>query len=204
MAKSNKNWVDRQAKDPFVKQARGSHYRSRAAYKLAEIDKRDKIFRSAQSVVDIGASPGSWSQFASERIGPQGRIIAVDILPMQPVDKVLFIKGDFTEDEVLQSCIAGLSEAKADLVISDIAPNLSGVRTSDQAHCMYLAELVLAFADDVLKPGGDLLVKLFQGEGTGCYRQELNDRFQKVTVRKPQASRAESREFYVLARGYRV
>ena len=204
MANSNKNWIHRQAKDPFVKQARGSHYRSRAAYKLAEIDKKDKLFRLAQTVVDIGASPGSWSQYASERLGPQGRIIAVDILPMQPVDKVLFIKGDFTEDEVLKTCMAGLSGAKADLVISDIAPNLSGVRTSDQAHCMYLADLVLAFADDVLKPGGDLLVKLFQGAGTGGYRKELNDMFQKVTVRKPQASRAESREFYVLARGYKV
>ncbi len=204
MSKSNKNWVDRQAKDPFAKQARESHYRSRAAYKLAEIDKKDKLFRSVQTVVDIGASPGSWSQYASERVGPQGRIIAVDILPMQPVDKVLFIKGDFTEEEVLQSCIAGLSEAKADLVISDIAPNLSGVRTSDQARCMYLAELVLNFTDDVLKPGGDLLVKLFQGEGIDCYKKELNNRFQKVTVRKPQASRAESREFYVLARGYKV
>lgn len=204
MARSNKSWIDRQAKDVFAKQARSSHYRSRAAYKLSAIDEKDKLFRTVQTVVDIGASPGSWSQYASEQIGPQGKIIAVDILPMQPIAKVRFIKGDFTDDEVVKACIGELSGARADLVISDIAPNLSGVRASDQARSMYLAELVLAFADEVLNKDGDMLVKLFQGEGTDQYKKELTDRFQKVMVRKPQASRDSSREFYILARGYRV
>jgi 23S rRNA (uridine2552-2'-O)-methyltransferase len=204
VVKSNKSWIHRQQKDPYAKQARASHYRSRAAFKLSEIDKKDKLFRNVQTVVDVGASPGSWSQYASEQLGPRGRIIAVDILPMQAIDKVLFIKGDFTEDEVLQACMAGLAGAKVDLVLSDIAPNLSGVRTSDQARSMYLAELVLTFADAVLDQGGDLLVKLFQGQGVDCYKAELNKIFQRVIVRKPQASRDSSREFYVLARGYRV
>ena len=204
MAKSNKSWIHRQEKDPYAKQARASHYRSRAAYKLSEIDKKDKLFRNVQTVVDVGASPGSWSQYASEQLGPQGKIVAVDILPMQPVDKVLFIEGDFTEDEVVQACMSGLNGARADLVLSDIAPNLSGVRSSDQARSMYLAELVLAFSDEVLSLGGDILVKLFQGEGTDQFKKELANRFQKVMVRKPQASRDSSREFYVLARGYQV
>ena len=204
MARSNKSWIQRQEKDPYARQARASHYRSRAAYKLSEIDKRDKLFRKDITVVDIGASPGSWSQYASERVGPQGRIIAVDILPMQAIDNVLFIEGDFTEDAVVEACMTGLNGAKADLVISDIAPNLSGVRSSDQARSMYLAELALAFADDVLKQQGDFLVKLFQGEGIDQYKKELNNSFQKVMVRKPQASRDSSREFYILARGYQV
>ncbi|MBT7952399.1 MAG: RlmE family RNA methyltransferase [Gammaproteobacteria bacterium] len=204
MAKSNKSWLHRQEKDPYAKQARASHYRSRAAYKLSEIDKKDKLFRNVQTVVDVGASPGSWSQYASEQLGPQGKIVAVDILPMEPVDKVLFIEGDFTEDEVVQACMSGLNGARADLVLSDIAPNLSGVRSSDQARSMYLAELVLSFSDEVLSPGGDILVKLFQGEGTDQFKKELANRFQKVMVRKPQASRDSSREFYVLARGYQV
>ena len=204
MARSNKSWIDRQAKDVFTKQARASHYRSRAAYKLSAIDEKDKLFRKVQTVVDIGASPGSWSQYASEQIGPQGRIIAVDILPMQPIDNVRFIKGDFTDEEVVNACTAELSGARADLVLSDIAPNLSGVRASDQARSMYLAELVLDFAAEVLNKDGDFLVKLFQGEGTDQYKKELNERFQKVMVRKPQASRDSSREFYILARGYRV
>jgi 23S rRNA (uridine2552-2'-O)-methyltransferase len=204
MAKSNKSWLHRQEKDPYAKQARASHYRSRAAYKLSEIDKKDKLFRNVQTVVDVGASPGSWSQYVSEQLGPQGKIVAVDILPMQPIDKVLFIEGDFTEDEVVQACMSGLNGARADLVLSDIAPNLSGVRSSDQARSMYLAELVLSFSDEVLSPGGDILVKLFQGEGCDQFKKELANRFQKVMVRKPQASRDSSREFYVLARGYQV
>ncbi len=204
MARSNKSWIHRQEKDPYAKQARESHYRSRAAYKLSEIDKKDGLFHTAKTIVDIGASPGSWSQYASEQVGSQGRIIAVDILPMEPVDKVSFIQGDFTEDEIINACIAGLQGDRADLVISDIAPNLSGVRISDQARSMYLAELALDFADNVLRNGGDFLVKLFQGDGIEQYKRELNNRFQKVMVRKPQASRDSSREFYVLARGFRI
>ncbi|MFT5132795.1 MAG: 23S rRNA (uridine2552-2'-O)-methyltransferase [Gammaproteobacteria bacterium] len=204
MAKSNKTWLQRQEKDIYVKQARGSHYRSRAAFKLSEIDKKDKLFHKGQTVVDIGASPGSWSQYVSEQLGSQGRIVAVDILPMKAVDNVNFIEGDFTDIEVVQTCIRALSGSKADLVISDIAPNLSGVRINDQARSINLAELVLAFADEVLVDGGDILVKLFHGEGTEQYKKELKERFQRVIVRKPQASRTSSREFYILARGFQV
>jgi 23S rRNA (uridine2552-2'-O)-methyltransferase len=204
MVKGNKNWIERRGKDIYAKQARDSHYRSRAVYKLSEIDKKDKLFHKVQTVVDIGASPGSWSQYASEQLGSQGRIVAVDILSMQAIDKVIFIEGDFTHEKVLKACVTGLSSLKADLVISDIAPNLSGVRATDQARGIYLAELVLAFADEVLAPGGDILVKMFQGEGTDQYTRDLKERFQRVMVRKPQASRASSREFYLLARDYQL
>ena len=204
MAKQDKKWLQRQDKDPYVKQARESGYRSRAVYKLSEIDKRDQLFRKAKTVVDIGASPGSWSQYASEQLHSQGRIIAVDILPLEPIKKVEIIQGDFTERQIVESCLQALGADKADLVMSDIAPNLSGVRNADQARIIYLAELVLDFTADVLVGGGDLLIKLFQGEGTEQYQKELKHLFQKVTVRKPKASRSESRELYVLARGYKV
>lgn len=204
MAKGSGSWSQRQAKDLYARQARGSHYRSRAVYKLAEIDRKDRLFHQVRTVVDIGASPGSWSQYASERIPPEGRIVAVDILPMEAVDKVKVIQGDFSDQDVMLACRKALSGSRADLVISDIAPNLSGMRSTDQARSLHLAELVLAFADEVLAGGGDILVKLFQGEGTEQYKKELKLRFQSVIVRKPKASRSESREFYVLGKGYRV
>ncbi len=204
MAKQDKKWLQRQQKDPYVKLARESRYRSRAVYKLSEIDKRDQLFRKAKTVVDIGASPGSWSQYASEQLNSQGRIIAVDILALEPIEKVEIIQGDFTETHIVKACLEALGEDKADLVMSDIAPNLSGVRNADQARIIYLAELVLEFTTDVLTEGGDLLIKLFQGEGTEQYQKELKQLFQKVIVRKPKASRSESRELYVLARGYKV
>jgi 23S rRNA (uridine2552-2'-O)-methyltransferase len=204
MSKGKTSWTNRQEKDPYVKAARDSHYRSRAAFKLSQIDKRDDLFRQAKIVIDVGSSPGSWSQYASEALGSQGRIIAVDILPMQAVDKVTFIEGDFTEDEVIQACMDQLNGAKASLVMSDIAPSLSGIRANDQARSMHLADLVLAFAEDVLQEGGDILVKLFQGDGTEQYKTDLKEKFQRVMIRKPQASRADSREFYILGRGYQV
>ena len=204
MARSRKSWVNRQQKDPYAKAARASHYRSRAAFKLQEIDQRDQLFKKARTVVDVGASPGSWSQYASEKLGSQGHIVAVDILPMQAIEHVSIIEGDFCEDSVIERCISALDGTPADLVMSDIAPNLSGVRSSDQARSLYLAELVLEFAAGVLVEGGDLLIKLFQGEGTDTFQSDLRLKFQKVMVRKPKASRSESREFYVLARGYRL
>ncbi|NKB38322.1 MAG: 23S rRNA methyltransferase [Gammaproteobacteria bacterium] len=204
MAKQDKKWLQRQEKDPYVKQARESSYRSRAVYKLSEIDKRDQLIRKANTVVDIGASPGSWSQYASEKLHSQGRIIAVDLLTMEPIKKVEFIQGDFTEPSIVKACLEALGEEKADLVMSDIAPNLSGVRNTDQARIINMAELVLDFTTDVLIEGGDLLIKLFQGEGMEQYQKELKQLFQKVMVRKPKASRSESRELYVLARGYKV
>ena len=204
MAKRDKNWLQRQQRDTYVKQARESHYRSRAVYKLMEIDKRDRLFIKADTVVDVGSSPGSWSQYAAEKTGSKGRIVAVDILPMTPVKNVEFIHGDFTEESIILACQQALSGSKADLVMSDIAPNLTGVRTTDQARMIHLAELVLSFSREALNEGGDLLIKLFQGEGTDQYQRELKEFFQKLMVRKPKASRAESRELYVLARGYKV
>ena len=204
MAKRSKQWLQAQQRDQYVKQARQSHYRSRAVFKLRQIDQKEKLFHPGQAVIDLGAAPGSWSQYVSERINPQGRLIAVDILAMQALDKVLFIQGDVTEPRVLDACRRELPNTVADLVISDMAPNLTGIRATDQARSMHLAELVYDFSCDVLKPGGNMLIKLFQGEGSDAFKKELMQRFQKVIVKKPKASRAGSREFYVLARGYEV
>ena len=204
MAKSSRRWVQEHARDPYVRQARQSQYRSRAVYKLMEIDKQDHLFHRGQTVIDLGAAPGSWSQFASERVSAQGKVIAVDILPMEPVSDVLFIRGDFTEQQTADECLRCLSGAKVDLVISDMAPNISGIRHTDQARTMYLAELVFEFACTVLKPEGNLLVKVFQGADIEPYRRRLVEVFQRVKHRKPKASRDVSREFYMLAQGYHV
>ncbi len=201
---SKKHWLTRQQKDPYVKQAQQSHYRSRAVYKLIEIDEKDHLFQQGQIVIDLGAAPGSWSQYVSEKIGHQGRLIAVDVLPMDPIDNTLFIKGDFTEQPVVEQCWQAINHDKADLVISDMAPNLSGIRATDQTRSLYLAELSFDLAKNVLRQGGDMLVKLFEGEGTDLYRQGLKEHFGKIIVRKPKASRDDSREFYVLARAFRL
>ena len=202
--KSNKQWLHSQNKDHYVKQARQSHYRSRAVYKLQEIDQKDRLLKPNHCVVDLGSAPGSWSQYASERIVPNGRVIAIDLLPMEPIDQVLFISGDFTDEAVEKECIEHIGEQGADLVISDMAPNLTGIRTTDQSRSMALAELVHVFCHQALKPGGDLLIKMFEGAGTSEYRQLLKEHFVKVMTRKPGASRDNSREFYVLARSYRL
>ena len=204
MSKRSKAWLEKHRRDPFVKQSRAQHYRSRAVYKLMEIDRRDRLFHRGQTVVDLGAAPGGWSQYAAAQVDGGGRVIAVDMLEMEAVAGVEFLRGDFTEEAVLETCLAALAGRQADLVISDMAPNLSGVRSTDQSRSMALAELALDFAGRVLRPGGDFLVKLFQGSGTDAYRRELNERFQKVMVRKPEASRDSSREFYMLARHYNV
>ncbi len=206
MAKSssNKHWLIRQQKDPYVKQAQQSHYRSRAVYKLIEIDEKDHLFKQGQTIIDLGAAPGSWSQYVSKKIGKKGRLIAIDILPMDPIANTLFIKGDFTEQPVVEQCLQAMNHGKADLVISDMAPNLSGIGATDQARSLNLAELSFDLAKSVLKQGGHMLVKLFEGEGTGVYRRELKEHFGKVIVRKPKASRDDSREFYVLARTFRL
>jgi len=201
---SKKHWLTRQQKDPYVKQAQLSHYRSRAVYKLIEIDDRDHLFQQGQSVIDLGAAPGSWSQYVSEKIGHHGRLIAIDILPMDPIVNTLFIKGDFTEQPVVEECLQAMNHGKADLVISDMSPNLSGIRATDQARSLHLAELSFDLAKSVLKQGGDMLVKLFEGEGTDIYRHDLKEHFRKIIVRKPKASRDDSREFYVLARAFRL
>ena len=198
--KSDKRWLERQNRDPYVKQARNSNYRSRAVYKLQEIDQRDRLLRPGQLVVDLGSAPGSWSQYAAEKVLPDGKVIAVDILEMPPINGVEFILGDFTEQSVFDQCLARLDGNKADLVISDMAPNLTGIRDSDQARCMYLAELALDFAAAVLNPRGNLLIKVFEGAGIEQFKRALKEQFQRVSVRKPDASRSGSREFYILAR----
>jgi 23S rRNA (uridine2552-2'-O)-methyltransferase len=202
--KPSKEWVQAQNKDPYVKQARESHYRSRAVYKLQEIDQKDKLIKPDYCVVDLGSAPGSWSQYASERIGANGRVIAVDILPMEPIKGVSFMQGDFTDEAVEKAFFEQIGEQGADLVISDMAPNLTGIRVTDQARSMAMAELIYDFCHQALKPGGDLLIKLFEGAGTNEYRQLLREHFSKVMTRKPGASRDKSREFYILARSYRL
>ncbi|MEX2525198.1 MAG: RlmE family RNA methyltransferase [Gammaproteobacteria bacterium] len=204
MSKQSKTWLKQHARDPYVKRARGDAFRARAVYKLQEIDQKDRLFKTGQTVVDLGAAPGSWSQYAARRVGPAGTVVALDVLEMEPVNNVQFIQGDFTEEDTLAACLAVLGERKADLVISDMAPNLSGIRDADQARSLYLAELALDFAGRVLNPGGDLLVKIFEGTGVDRYREQLSESFQKVIIRKPKASRDRSREFYMLARGYDV
>ncbi len=201
---SKKNWLARQQKDSYVKQAQQSHYRSRAVYKLIEIDERDHLFKQGQVVIDLGAAPGSWSQYVSEKIGHEGRLLAIDILPIEPIDNTLIIEGDITEQSVYEECLQAMNNARADLVISDMAPNLSGIRVADQARSLHLAELSFDLAKSVLKAGGDMLVKVFEGEGTDRYRHELKEHFGKIIVRKPKASRDDSREFYVLAKTFRL
>ncbi len=201
---TSKDWLQRQKNDPYVKQAQQSHYRSRAVYKLQEIDQKDKLIKPNNCVVDLGSAPGSWSQYASERVKAKGRVISVDILPMQPIDGVLFVLGDFTDERVENECLGHIGKQGADLVISDMAPNLTGIRITDQARSMAMAELIYDFCHQALKPGGDLLIKLFEGAGTEQYRKLLKERFASVMTRKPGASRDQSREFYVLARSYRL
>jgi 23S rRNA (uridine2552-2'-O)-methyltransferase len=200
--KPNKQWLHNQNSDIFVKQARDSHYRSRAVYKLREIDNKDHVIKPGYCVVDLGAAPGSWSQYAAEKVGAKGSVVAVDILPMEPISDVIFVQGDFTEESTEKTLIEQIDNRAVDLVISDMAPNLTGIRATDQARSMALAELVLDFCHDVLKPGGDLLVKMFEGAGTNEFRQQLREQFAHVLTRKPEASRDKSREFYVLARSY--
>ena len=202
--KPNKQWVHNQNKDQYVRKSRQSHYRSRAVYKLWEIDKKDKLIRTNACIVDLGSAPGSWSQYASEHVGTNGRVIAVDILAMDPISGVQFIQGDFTEEAIENQCLELVGKQGADLVISDMAPNLTGIRATDQARGMNMAELVYDFCHRALKPGGDLLIKLFEGAGTQEYRKLLQEHFAKVLSRKPDASRDHSREFYVLARSYRL
>lgn len=198
------DWKKRQKSDPYVKRAREAGYRARAAFKLFELDEKDRLFRPGQFVVDLGAAPGSWSQVALERVGASGRVVALDILPMDPVDGVVFIQGDFREDEPLAALETAMEGRRADLVLSDMAPNISGIGPADQARSMHLAELAAAFADEWLDPSGSFVVKVFQGEGFDSFLNELKRKYTAVRVRKPRASRAESREVYLVASGPRT
>ncbi|MAM81441.1 MAG: 23S rRNA methyltransferase [Gammaproteobacteria bacterium] len=202
--KSRGRWLDNHVSDEYVQRARRDGYRSRACYKLMEIDDKHQILRSGITVVDLGAAPGSWSQLAAKRIGPAGSIIAIDILDMVPMPGVKLIKGDFTADSTLENLMRHLSGEEVDLVISDMAPNLSGMREIDQPRAMYLAELALESASRMLRPGGALLVKCFEGEGITQFRQVLSRAFKQLFNLKPKASRPKSREIYVLARGFKA
>jgi len=186
--------------DPYVLRSKAEGWRSRAAFKLIEIDDKDRLLKPGMTVVDLGSTPGSWSQVAVKRIGERGRLIGVDLLPMEPIRGVEFILGDFREDEVLHRLQAALGGRPVDLVLSDMAPNLSGIAVSDQARAMHLAELTLDFCAQHLKPGGDMLVKVFQGGEYPALRAAVGAMFESLVVRKPAASRDRSTETYLLAR----
>ena len=202
-SKSSQNWLRRHFDDHYVKEAHKAGYRSRAVFKLLEIQEKDRILIPGMVVVDLGAAPGSWSEIAVPLVGKSGNVIAMDILDIDPIDKVTFIQGDFTEQEIYDSLLESLKGRKVDLVMSDLAPNISGTRAVDQPRAMYLAELALDFSKNVLKSGGDLLTKVFQGEGSEQYLKSLRESFDNVVIRKPKASRPKSREVYMLARGFK-
>ncbi|MBI4290571.1 MAG: RlmE family RNA methyltransferase [Betaproteobacteria bacterium] len=203
MAKSgsSKRWLQRHVSDPYVRGARQAGYRSRAAYKLLEIDARDRLLAPGQIVVDLGAAPGSWSQVIASRVRPGGRVIAVDLLDLEPIPGVEFVRGDFRQADILARIDRILQPGKADLVVSDLAPNLTGVAASDQSRSLELCELVLEFARSRLKPRAALLVKVFQGAGFAEFLAEMRRAFESVVSRKPKASRGGSAEMYLLGKG---
>ena len=201
-SKSSKQWLRDHFNDAYVKKSKYEGYRSRASYKLLEIQRKDNFIKPGMTVVDLGAAPGGWSQVAAELVGDRGRVIASDILPMDIIANVEFVQGNFTEQGVLDKLVDQLRGSQVDLVISDMAPNMSGMKGIDQPQAMNLAELALDMSRSVLKPGANFLVKVFQGEGFESFRQELRETFRTVKTRKPAASRTKSREIYLLAGSY--
>ena len=202
--RSGGSWRDRQERDPYVLKARRDGWRSRAVYKLEQIDRKERLLKPGMTIVDLGAAPGSWSQYASRRLDGRGRIVAVDLLPVDSLPDVEFIQGDFTDDTVLEQVRAAVGEGGANLVISDMAPNISGLKAVDQPRAMYLAELALDLCRQLLTRRGDFICKLFQGEGTDEFIRDARASFTRVKVMKPAASRAGSREVYLVARNYRM
>lgn len=202
-SKTSNKWLTEHFNDEFVKRSQKEGYRSRAVYKLMEIDDKDRLLKPGMTIVDLGAAPGSWCELVSKRIGGKGKIFALDILPMDALGDVTFIEGDFTEDAVYDALMDELDGQKVDLVISDMAPNISGMKAVDQPKMMYLAELALEFAQSVLKPGGVFLTKVFTGTGIDEYKKELRQHFAKIIVRKPKASRSRSSEIYLLAKQFK-
>jgi 23S rRNA (uridine2552-2'-O)-methyltransferase len=202
-SKTSLKWLQRHVNDPYVKQAQKDGYRSRASYKLLEVQEKYKLIRPGMSVVDLGAAPGGWSQVTSRLIGGQGRLIASDILEMDSIPDVTFIQGDFTQDEVLAQILEAVGNSQVDLVISDMAPNMSGTPEVDMPKAMFLCELALDLAARILKPGGNFVIKVFQGEGFDAYVKDARQKFDKVQMIKPDSSRGSSREQYMLAWGYR-
>ena len=203
-SKSSGRWLKEHSDDHYVRQSQKEGWRSRASYKLLEIQEKDHIFRLGSKVVDLGAAPGGWSQVAVQLVGEQGRVVASDILPMDAIAGVDFVQGDFTEEAVLGQILATIGADQVDLVISDMAPNMSGALSVDQPNAMYLVELALDLSRQVLRRGGVFLTKVFQGEGFDEYLRDMKTSFDKVQTRKPQASRARSREVYLLASGFRT
>lgn len=198
-SKSSREWLNRHFNDPYVKKAQQQGWRSRAVFKLLEIQERDRIIKPGMQIVDLGAAPGGWSQVAVKLLHGQGRIFALDLLAMEPLAGVEFIQGDFLDEIVLSHLMTQLDGKKIDLVMSDMAPNMSGQKNVDQWRMMHLAEMALEFALKVLSPKGMFLIKIFQGEGSDAYIKSLRQSFTKVVIRKPKASRDESSEVYLLA-----
>ncbi len=203
-SRSSRRWLQEHETDRFVQQSRKDGYRSRASYKLLALDDKDRLFRPGMTVVDLGAAPGGWSQVAVARVGASGRVLASDILPMDSIAGVDFIQGDFTEDSVFEQLLSAMAGEQADIVISDMAPNISGIKSVDQPRAMYLVELAVEMAGRILKPGGDFVAKVFQGEGFDQLVLDLRKTYTRVVVRKPDASRSRSREVYLVAKHYRA
>ena len=200
--KNSRDWVQRHLSDPYVKRAQAEGYRSRSVYKLTEIDAKEKLVKAGMTVVDLGSAPGGWSQWVVKQVGNKGKLVAIDLLEMDPIAGVHFIKADFSDAVGLNAVIAAIGgeDSKVDLVISDMAPNLTGVVITDQARLFTLGELALEFAVKFLKPNGVFLVKVFQGEGFEPYVKTLRSHFKRVAAKKPDASRGESRETFLMAR----
>jgi 23S rRNA (uridine2552-2'-O)-methyltransferase len=202
-SKSSASWMSRHLSDPFVKQAQKDGYRSRSAYKLVELNEKDKLIRPGMRLLDLGSAPGGWSQVAGKLVGDKGRVLATDILPMDSLKNVDFIQGDFTDDAIVQKLLDWLGGGKFDLIISDIAPNVTGISSADQASSIHFLELALDTVRRTLKPGATFVAKMFQGSGSDQYVKELRAHFDKVVIRKPEASRKESREVYLVAKGFK-
>jgi 23S rRNA (uridine2552-2'-O)-methyltransferase len=202
-SKTSKAWLKEHFDDSYVKLAKEKGYRSRASFKLLDIQEKDNLFKKGMTVVDLGAAPGGWSQIAADLVGDNGRVVASDILPMDSLAGVEFVQGDFTEESVLNEILAVMDGDLADLVISDMAPNMSGMNSIDQPAAMYLVELALEMAKDVLKPKGNFVAKVFQGEGFDQYLLDVRANFDRVVTRKPDSSRARSREVYIIGRGFK-
>jgi 23S rRNA (uridine2552-2'-O)-methyltransferase len=203
-SKSSDRWLKEHFKDPYVKRAQSGGWRSRAVFKLEEIDRQEKLLKSGAVCLDLGAAPGGWSQYARSRVGKTGRIIATDILPMETLPGVEFLQGDFREEEVFDRLLALLPDGQVDVVLSDMAPDMSGIDVTDQARSMHLSELALDMAKRVLKPGGDALIKVFQGSGFEQLVKGARAEFGRVKMVKPPASRARSPEIYLLAMKFRL
>jgi 23S rRNA (uridine2552-2'-O)-methyltransferase len=199
---SSQRWRQRQERDIYVEQAVRDGWRARAVFKLEQIQAKERLLRSGTLCVDLGSAPGSWSQLAAKLVGPTGRVVAIDLLPMEPIPGVEFLAGDFTAPETLQALRNLVGPKPVDLVMSDMAPNISGNRAMDQPRSMALLDEALLFAKEVLRPGGDFLVKAFQGEGIDTFTRDLKESFETVKTIKPKASRPESREIYLLARSF--